>query len=99
MASIDDDLSLVRRTVLRRLEGLDVDVFLFGSRATGRASRGSDIDVGLLSREPLPKGLLSEIREDLEESCVPYFVELVDLSETDEIFRERVQREGIRWAA
>lgn len=98
MPSIDDDLAEVRRLVFRGLQGRKVEVFLFGSRVTGTACRSSDIDVGVLPSAPLPEGLLAEIREDLEESRVPYRVELVDLSATDRTFRDRVRREGVLWA-
>ena len=47
----------------------------------------------------LPPGLLAELREALEESTVPWRVEVVDLSETDAAFRERVLKEGIVWNA
>ena len=43
-------------------------------------------------------GLLSQIRESLQESHVPFNVELVDLSQTDEAFKKRVLEEGIVWA-
>lgn len=50
-----------------------------------------------MPQEELPDGLLSEIREALEESTVAYPVDLVDLSEASSSFRERVMREGIPW--
>jgi predicted nucleotidyltransferase len=60
--------------------------------------RTSDIDVAVLPLEPFPSGLLSEIREALEESRVLYPVELVDLSTTTPEFRDRVLKEGILWS-
>ena len=45
----------------------------------------------------LPVGTLTLIREALEESCVIYTVDLVDLRDTDEAFRARVVAEGIAW--
>jgi predicted nucleotidyltransferase len=97
--SIEDDLAEVRRLVFRRLQGLEVEVFFFGSRVRGTASRTSDIDIAVLPAGALPHGLLAEIREDLDESRVPYRVEVIDLSATDAGFRDRVRREGVRWAA
>ena len=46
---------------------------------------------------PLPGWILSALREDLEESRVPYRVDLVDLSMADPSFRELVLREGRLW--
>ncbi len=91
------DLDEVQRIVLESLAPHRVRVFLFGSRAEGRPARGSDIDVGVLPLEPLPAGLLAEIAESLECSQVLYTVDLVDLTRVEPAFRERVEREGVRW--
>jgi hypothetical protein len=92
-------LEAIKRIVLEGLEGHKARLYLFGSWATGNRRRGSDVDVAILPLEPLPTGLLSEIRENLEESSIPYFVDLVDLSQVEPAFRERVEREGIAWNA
>lgn len=89
----------VRAIVLRALAGLEVRVFLFGSRASGAAHITSDIDVAILPLRPLPPGVLAALREALEESTVPQTVDLVDLSETDPAFRARVLAEGVEWRA
>ena len=94
-----DHLAEVKRIVLEGLKKHQARVFLFGSRARGDAARWSDIDVAVLPLEPLPAGLLSSIREQLEESTIPYTVDLVDLSEADRSLREFVQREGLLWTA
>ena len=73
-------------------------MFLYGSWAAGTAARTSDIDVALLPLESIPRDLLARIREDLEQSRVIYPVDLVDLSECSEDFRDRVLREGISWS-
>lgn len=88
-----------RAIVLRALAGREVRVFLFGSRARGEAHPASDIDIGVLPKEPLPRGLLAELREALEESAIPQTVDLVDLSEADPEFRARVLAEGVEWRA
>jgi len=92
------DLAGIRRIVLEGLAGRKVRVYLFGSWARGVATRTSDVDVAVLPLEPLPAGLLSAVREALEESAVPYTVDLVDLSQTDPAFRARVLEEGVLWA-
>jgi hypothetical protein len=91
------DLAEVKRLVLKGLAGYAVRVYLFGSQAQGTARHTSDIDVAILPLEPLPPWVLSVLREALEESHIPYHVDLVDLSITDAAFRERVMREGIVW--
>lgn len=95
----EDDLAVVKRIVLSRLGDRRARVFLFGSRARGDHRPASDIDLALLPQDPLPRGLVAEIREALEESPVPFFVDLVDLSEASPGLCERVLREGIEWTA
>lgn len=91
-------LAEVRRIVREVLGGTEVTVYLFGSWARGEATPCSDIDLAVESRIPLPPGLLARLRERLEESHVPYRIEVVDLREADPIFRRRVLEEGIPWS-
>lgn len=72
-------------------------VYLFGSRATGGTRTGSDCDIGIDPVQDLPVGLLSRLREALEESHVPYVVEIIDLSQVDEEFARNVRSEGVLW--
>jgi len=90
-------LTQIRRIVLEGLRGQKARVYLFGSRARGKATGTSDVDVAVLPLEPLPPGTLSAVREALEESTVPYTVDLVDLSRADPAFRKRVVKEGVLW--
>ena len=93
----DRYLNETRKIVSRALAGHRVRVYLFGSRARGAPVTSSDCDIGIDPLEKLPNGLLSRIREQLEESSVPYAVELVDLSQTAPEFTEKVRQEGIVW--
>ncbi|MDY6972098.1 MAG: nucleotidyltransferase domain-containing protein [Thermodesulfobacteriota bacterium] len=92
-----DFLKETQKTISKRLEGYRVQVYLFGSQAEGKAGRTSDIDVAVLPLEPLPSGVLSSIREELEESCIPFPVDLVNASELGQAWVERIQKEGILW--
>jgi predicted nucleotidyltransferase len=93
-----DDIDEVRRLVLAGLSGYRVRVILFGSWATESATRTSDIDVAVLPIDPIPRYVLSEIRQALEDSNVLYPVDLVDISDSLEDFRARVLREGVLWS-
>jgi predicted nucleotidyltransferase len=93
------DLEAVRRIVLSGLRAHPARVFLFGSRARGDHRVASDIDVAVLPLGPIPAGLLARIREELDESQVPFVVDLVDLREAPPSLRERALREGTEWTA
>jgi len=91
------DIDTVRAIVLEHLKGYKARVYLFGSQATGKASRYSDIDVGVLPLEPLPDLVFFNIHEALEESDVIRTVDVVNLLEADDRLRKRVAKEGILW--
>lgn len=59
---------------------------VFGSRAIGRARRYSDIDVAITGAS-LCASELAAISEALEESNLPYRVDLVDLTDASDDFR------------
>lgn len=94
----DAYLRQVREIALRVLAPYPVTVYLFGSRAAGGGRRLSDVDIAVESHGPLPRHLLPELREALEESTVPYHVDVVDLGAVDPDFRERVRKEAIIWS-
>ncbi|RPJ10403.1 MAG: nucleotidyltransferase domain-containing protein [Deltaproteobacteria bacterium] len=90
-------LQAVRHILLNRLQRYDVKIYFFGSMARGEIRKASDIDVAVLPAGSLPDGVLSEIREELENSRVPYRVELIDLAKASPGFASHVQRAGILW--
>jgi len=70
-----------------------------GKRAVGTRT-GTVTDLGpleLRDGRPLPKALVGELRERLEESLIPWSVDLVDLAEAGPRLREAVRREGVPW--
>jgi predicted nucleotidyltransferase len=90
-------LERVREITCQVLGDRDVRIYLFGSSVTGRPRRWSDIDVAIDTVRPLPSALLAELREQLEESEIPYDVDIVDLSKASPEIRASVAREGLLW--
>lgn len=62
-------------------------VLLFGSWAKGQAEPTSDLDIGLLAKNPLPFETLTQIRGEI--SAIPTLrkIDLVDLNAVDKTFR------------
>jgi hypothetical protein len=88
------DLSLSWiKAILGPLFG-DCQVYLFGSRAAGNYKDASDFDIGVLAARDISREL-SLARERLEDSNIPFTVDLVDLSSTSEEFARRVREEGV----
>lgn len=78
----------IKKIIFRFLNPKKYQVFIFGSRAIGKAKKYSDYDVGIFGKKPVPWHILSIIEEDLEESDLPYKVDLVDFSLVPKKFKE-----------
>jgi predicted nucleotidyltransferase len=94
---MDLDVETAHAIIRRHLPPQMARLWLFGSRARGDARRWSDIDIAVEPLQPLPAGLLSELREALAESSVLLDVDLVDLSRSEAALKDSVEREGIAW--
>ena len=83
--------------VLTTLGGHDAAVWLFGSCARGEPWQHSDIDIAILPRDELSSGFFGELEAEIEESTIPYDVDLVDLRQADPALVGEVRREGVKW--
>ena len=83
--------------VLEALGDHDAEVWLFGSCARDEVMQHSDIDIAILSRGELQSGLLANLAAGIEESSIPYDVDLVDLHHAAPSLIEEVRREGLKW--
>lgn len=70
----------IKKIIFQFLDPNEYQVFIFGSRATGKAKKFSDYDVGIFGKKPAPWRILAAIEEALEESDLPYKVDVVDFS-------------------
>lgn len=79
----------------------DTKIYIFGSRARGDNYPASDIDVGVLFESGVKDGRfkLSLIREKFENSNIPQKVDVIDLNDTSEEFRNEIFKEAIEWKA
>lgn len=91
---LDDVYMILKQT----LNFENVHFYLFGSWAKGEEKVSSDIDIGICYEKELPVGLLAKLREAFEESTIPYHIDIVDLTKTDAMFRNKVIKEGILWS-
>jgi predicted nucleotidyltransferase len=67
------------------------------SCARGETRQHSDIDIAILPRDELPNGFFGELEANIEDSDIPYDVELVDLQTADPGLVDAVRREGAKW--
>jgi uncharacterized protein len=92
-----DYMDRIRTIIFDEIGDRQIRVFLFGSR-TGQNSRpASDVDIALLGPTRLDRPWLADLRDRLEESTVPYHVDIVDMNVVKEDFRKAVLPGALEW--
>ncbi len=87
------DLEEIRAIFRRHLP--DREVVAFGSRVTGAAKRFSDLDLAIMGDQPIPAATLADLREEFDESNLPFKVDLVEWATTAELFRRIIARDAV----
>ncbi len=72
-------------------------IYLFGSRARGDASAESDFDIALDNQSKIDEEIVSLIKEDLEESTIPFTVDIVDLQHISQTLKNEILKDGKLW--
>jgi predicted nucleotidyltransferase len=93
---IDQDKEQLGDIIKKRLP--QVRIYLFGSRARGDNRPESDIDLALDDGKKISLHILGEIREEIEESLMPYSVDIVDLQAVSSDFKKRIMKDGVVWS-
>lgn len=92
-------LEQVRQIVLNHISEKSAKVYLFGSWARAEEKRSSDIDIAIEfgSCEAAIQTVLMNVRNALEESTIPYRIDVVHLNTANETIVKKVREEGILW--
>jgi len=86
------DLELVRDILQNYLP--DFDVWAFGSRVHGENLKPfSDLDLVVITEQPLDSLLFAELKDAFADSPLPFKVDLLDWSTTNESFRQLINKE------
>ena len=91
------DISPAHRTLLLQLLQHflpEVGVWAFGSRVKGNARATSDLDLVIFS-EPGQKSQVFALQEELEESSLPFKVDLLVWDEIPESFRTNIREQYV----
>jgi type I restriction enzyme S subunit len=70
-------------------------VWAFGSRARGTARRYSDLDLAIITEDPMPLPRLAALKEAFSESDLPWRVDVVDWAGTGDRFRRIIERQRV----
>ncbi|RBP00221.1 nucleotidyltransferase family protein [Rossellomorea aquimaris] len=75
----------------------NVRVYLFGSWARQEEKQSSDIDIAIESHSPLSPFTWNQLIEQIEDSTIPYKVDVVDMHHAEGALVQQVKEEGILW--
>ena len=90
---IPHHLETVKRILAEHLP--DCEVRAFGSRATWTAWEYSDLDLAVVSPEPLDRRTSANLREAFEESDLPIRVGVVDWTSLTDGFRQAIEEDCV----
>jgi hypothetical protein len=93
-------LQQLKEIILTEIPDGSASVYLFGSWARNTERASSDIDVAIAFDASVQyrHAIMQRLRDVVEESNIPYHVDLVDLDQMDVTIAEKVKKEGIAWA-
>jgi predicted nucleotidyltransferase len=90
-------LELVKKILTDNLKNAGVTVYVFGSRATGRAVKYSDLDLAVdYSGAELPFEIYTKLKNAFENSLLPYKVDIVDLNTISEEFKNNIKNDLVK---
>ena len=85
--------TIVRGILLKHVP--DYEVWAFGSRTQGSAKPFSDLDLAIVSEQPLSLDLYAALSDDFSESDLPWKVDVVDWASTSNVFRAIIERDKV----
>lgn len=92
---LDQDKRMLINIITKRLPG--VKIYLFGSRARGDFRPTSDIDVALDMGKKIDEAVVRAIKEAVEESSIPFTVDIVDMYAVSEDFKKHIMKDRKLW--
>jgi predicted nucleotidyltransferase len=82
-------LALVKDILSKNLPGCEVRAF--GSRVNGGPKKYSDLDLAVVCKGKMDRGLLSRLKQAFEESDIPFRVEVLDWHRISPSFRKIIE--------
>lgn len=89
-----EHLAIVQQ-ILRQLLP-SCEVWAFGSRVKGAAKPFSDLDLVIMSQQPLSLALMASLSEAFSESDLPWKVDIVDWSTTSSEFKAVIEQQKVK---
>lgn len=86
------NLDIIRNILKEYAKGIEVRTF--GSRIRGTARKFSDIDIALVGNDKLSDKMISDLKEALSNSDLPYKVDILDWKAISPEFRKTIENQG-----
>ena len=90
-------VEITKEIILSLVDKEKISVFLYGSRAANDARHDSDIDIGLWSSVKIDNTLIRQINDAIEESVVPYHIDITDFSKVNSKLKKIAAEKIIIW--
>ena len=87
---MDEYIDFIKKTIRQYLQ--EGKIYLFGSRTKGTSRKYSDIDIAL-DCPNLNENILLKIKNDFENSTLPYEVDVLDLNNISETFKQHIKQD------
>ena len=71
------------------------EVWAFGSRVKMTARPYSDLDLAIITQQPLPLTISAALNDAFSESDLPWKVDIVDWANTSSLFRALIEQEKV----
>ena len=88
-----DHWGIVRDILQRHVP--QYEVWAFGSRARWTAKPHSDLDLAVITDQPLPLKTSADLSDDFSASALPWKVDVVDWATTQPSFRKIIEQEKV----
>ena len=86
----DRHLNFVKETLKKYIPNPNAKFYIFGSRARGKYREYSDVDIAIDSLD-LTSEIKSKLEIEFENSTFPYEVDIVDLNNIKESFKNLIK--------
>lgn len=92
MIHLDDHWLNIVRDYFRKHVPRDCQVWVFGSRVSGKHKKFSDLDIALIYDKPLSPQALLNLEEALDESALPIKVDVVEFYKASPEFQQIIKQ-------
>jgi len=90
-------LNLIKSIIKSVTELNNCPVYIYGSRAQGKSVKYSDVDIAIdYHGEPFPDSIKINMLSLLENSLLPYKVDVIDINTVSPVFRAKIEKDFVR---